>query len=291
MYDGLRKHVGIPDNINLINSMCHEKKLDLDKNNIVWQHHSADSQYAVEMMNPYFTRQIDGQVYVSHWQFEKYRYLLQIPLENAVVIKNAIEPIEFVKRPTGDKIKLIYTSAPHKGLEILLSVIELLDRDDIELDVYSSTIIYGTDYALDQGTKYEWILNWARTTKNVNLIGCVSNEDVKKALQKAHIWTLPSIFEETSCISMIEAGAAGCKMVTTNIGALFETGSEFAIMSPIQASREEIVMSYAHLLNHTIDQCKAGFKGDERQSDFYNQHYNWENRVPQWEQLFETAMT
>jgi glycosyltransferase involved in cell wall biosynthesis len=85
---------------------------------------------------------------------------------------------------------------------------------------------------------------------------------------------------------MIEAGAAGCKLVTTNIGGLAETGSEFATLVPIQASREELVMSYASALNREIDECKT-FKGDEKQSEFYNTNYSWEKRKPEWERLFD----
>lgn len=288
MIEGLKKHVEIPENINIINSICDERLIDPDKINVLWQHIPADQEFVMNgIRDKYFLRQVDAFVYVSHWQHEKYRYIHQIPLENAVVIKNAIEPIEFVERPTDGKIKLIHTSVPYRGLDILLDVFELLNRDDIELDVYSSTIIYGSDYAKFEGGKYEPILNRARKMKGVNLIGYAPNEDVRKALQQAHIFAYPCIFEETACLSMIEAGAAGCKLVTTNIGGLPETGSEFAVLVPIQASREAIVASYATTLNQTIDECK-GFAGDKEQSDFYNRMYSWNKRSLDWQRLFDT---
>lgn len=286
MIEGLHKHVSVPEDINIINSICHERMLDQDKKNLVWQHIPADQEVVAGMRDKYFIRQVDAFVYVSHWQHEKFRYIHRIPLNNAVVIKNAIEPIEFVEKPTGDKIKLIHTSVPYRGLEILLDTMEVLNRDDIELDVYSSTIIYGSDYAKFEGGKYEPILNRARKMKNVNLLGYAPNEEVRKSLQQAHIFAYPCIFEETACLSMVEAGAAGCKLVTTNIGGLPETGSEWATLVPIQVSREELVMSYASVLNQTIDECKD-FRGDERQSEFYNTNYSWERRIPQWERLFE----
>ena len=290
MIEGLNKHVGIPENVNVINSVCNESVIDADKKNLLWQHIPADQEVVAGMRDKYFTRMIDAYVYVSHWQHEKFRYIHQVPLNNAIVIKNAIEPIEFVERPVGNKIKLIHTSVPYRGLEILLDTMEALNRDDIELDVYSSTIIYGSDYAKFEGGKYEPILNRARKMKGVNLIGYTPNEEVRKALQEAHIFAYPCIFEETACLSMIEAGAAGCKLVTTNIGGLPETGSEWATLVPIQASREELVMSYASVLNDAIDSCKT-FKGDEEQSEFYNTNYSWDKRGPEWERLFNVLAT
>ena len=46
-------------------------------------------------------------------------------------------------------------------------------------------------------------------------------------LKEMHIYAFPSIWVETSCISAIEAMGAGCEIVTTNLGALYETCTPF----------------------------------------------------------------
>jgi glycosyltransferase involved in cell wall biosynthesis len=285
MLDGLRKHVEVPEDVNIIMSVCDEKMIKSGMKNIVWQHLSYDQEFTQGLKDKYFLRQVDTFVYISHWQHEKFRYMHHIPLHNSVVIKNAIEPIEFIERPKGEKKKLIYTSAPFRGLDILLDSFALLNRDDIELDVYSSTIMYGSDYAQYTGNQYDPIFDRARSLKGVNYKGYASNDEVKKALQSSDIFAYPSIFEETCCLAMVEAGAAGCQMVTTNIGALAETGSEFATLVPIQASREEIVSSYAQALNDAIDNPKS-LDTLKLQSDFYNANYSWDNRKKDWEKLF-----
>lgn len=288
MIEGLYRHVEVPDDINIINSACVHEALDLDRRNLVWQHIPANQPLVAGMRDKFFVRSVDQFVYVSHWQHEKYRYIHQVPLHNAVVIKNAIEPIEFLPRSRDGKIKLIYTSMPYRGLSILLDVMELIASDDVELDVYSSSIIYGSEYARVEGIHHQPILDRAAETPGVNLMGYAPNEDIRSALQQAHIFAYPCIFEETACISMIEAGAAGCRMVTTNIGGLAETGSEFARLVPIQADEHGMIQMYASALLEAINECRSGFAGDERQSDFYNDFYTWERRCLEWNRLFSS---
>jgi glycosyltransferase involved in cell wall biosynthesis len=290
MLANLAKYVDLDKyNVNIINSKCRKELIDMDKNNILWQHVPADQQAVQGIRDKYFNRMIDSYVYVSHWQHEKFRYIHQIPLENAYVIKNAIEPIELVEKPK-DKIKLIYTSMPYRGLAVLLDAFEALNRNDVELDVYSSTTIYGQEYVEYEGNKYEPIFERARNMKNVNYMGYAPHEDVIKALQQAHIFAYPCVFEETACLSMIEAGAAGCNLVVTNVGGLPETGSVYANLVPIQADEKLIVKNYAQALNETID----NYWSDENQallkeqSAFYNKHYSWETRKHEWIKVLET---
>jgi UDP-glucose:(glucosyl)LPS alpha-1,2-glucosyltransferase len=68
----------------------------------------------------------------------------------------------------------------------------------------------------------------------VNYIGYKPNEYIKENLHNYHIFAYPNIWEETFCISALEAMAAGCYLITTNFGALFETCAEFASYVPYQ---------------------------------------------------------
>ena len=290
MLANLAKYVDLSKyNVNIINSKCRKDLIDLDKNNILWQHVPADQQAVQGIRDKYFNRMIDAYVYVSHWQHEKFRYIHQIPLDNAYIIKNAIEPIKLIEKPK-DKIKLIYTSMPYRGLAVLLDAFEMLNRNDIELDIYSSTTIYGKEYVEYEGDKYEPLFERARNMKNVNYIGYAPHEDVIKALQEAHIFVYPCIFEETACLSMIEAGAAGCNLVVTNVGGLPETGSVYANLVPIQANEETLVKNYAKAVNETIDNfwSEKNQAFLKEQSHFYNTHYSWESRKNDWISLLDS---
>jgi glycosyltransferase involved in cell wall biosynthesis len=211
-----------------------------------------------------------------------------IPENKSIVIKNAIDPVPFIPKPTG-KIKLIYTSTPWRGLSVLLDAFEMLNRDDIELDVYSSTIIYGNGFANSTKGLYDRLFDRAKRMKNVNYMGYATNAGIRKAVQKAHIFAYPSVFQETSCLSALEAGAAGCKMVVSNFGALYETCSEYADYVTYTPDQNLLAERYSRVLNNAINNYVHGDSVYKEQSDFYNKFWTWENRIPLWKEFLNDS--
>lgn len=291
MENGLRSRINLDDyGVHLIMSRCTEDQIVDGKINVLWQHLNYNEPLTQGMQNKFFTRAIDAFVYVSHWQYEKFRYVYHIPVSNAHVIKNAIEPIEYIPRRKDEKFRLIYTSAPFRGLDILLDSFELLDRDDTELHIYSSTIVYGSDYEKAHSHEYRNLFERAQNMKNVIYHGYAPNAQVIDALKHSHIFAYPSTFEETCCLAMIEAGAAGCKLVGHNLGALAETGSEFATLVPIRNDTKQIAEEYAKALNKEIDSYWQHVDLLKWQSDFYNNFYSWDRRKTEWENLFSSLI-
>ena len=289
--DALYKHTKIAEyeNINLMLSTPNINNVRFTKKNLLWQHLNYIDESLAPLRDNSFVKSIDSFVYVSHWQYEKFRYLFQVPTHNAHVIKNAIDPIELLPKSKDGKIKLIYASTPFRGLEVLLDAFEMLNKDNVELDIYSSTLMYGSGYQAAYANLYEDLFNRARSMKNVNYHGYADNDTVRKAMQNAHILAYPSIFEETSCMVMLEAGAAGCSLVTTNLGALLETGSEYAKMIEIQSDVKTLAINYAKALNEAIDNFWTIENQEllKEQSDFYNKYYSWERRALEWNALFD----
>ena len=288
---GLYNHTNIlkHEDINIILSNPKYTTIDYNKKNILWQHLNYNDESLGLMKDPSYTALPKAFVYVSNWQYEKYRWYYNTPLDKSYVIKNSIEPIEFKSKPKDGKLKLIYTSTPFRGLDMLLEAFKMLNRDDVELDVYSSNIIYGTDYANFIGNAYDEHFRVAKETKNVNYMGYASNDEIKKALQKAHIFAYPCTFEETCCLAMVEAGAAGCRIVSTNLGALYETGSEYARLMTMESNTQKFIQNYANLLNEEIDNYWSISIQEslKEQSDFYNKYYSWERRAKEWNILFD----
>ena len=116
----------------------------VDKTNVLWIQNSYDQ----PNLHPWFKNKLnhgkyDWYVFNSHWVYEKYRYFFDIPTEQSMVIKNGFTDGLVLKKKfkRKGKIRLVYTSTPWRGLEVLLRAMELVKSDNIELDVYSSTPI------------------------------------------------------------------------------------------------------------------------------------------------------
>lgn len=290
LYNNLLKYVGDDwkTRVNLILSFVDDKLLTEEKINVIWQHLYVD-QFATHGMDLKETvDKIDHCVYVSDWQKENfikyYKYATHI---DNIVIKNAIEPMEF-KEKTKDKIQLIYTSMPDRGLEVLLEAWRIMNRNDVELIVYSSNIIYGKNYSDARYGLYDKLFSICKTTKNIHYRGYGLNQAVRRALQSAHIFAYPSIFPETSCLAAIEAGAAGCKIVTTNLAALPETCGSWATYVPITDQINKLAESYAEVLNKAIDNYHSESYNIKNQSDWFNDYYSWNRRAEQWRGFFKT---
>jgi len=271
------------DSTNLIVNSTKFDSLRGDMVNILWNHVNIDQEAVANLANLDFVNQIDYFIYVSSWQYEKYRYRFNVPQHNSVVIKNAIDPIEYKDKPR--KIKLIYTSMPWRGLAVLLDAFELLNRNDVELDIFSSTIIYGSDFHNHAENHFLPLFERAKNMPNVNYYGYASNGDVRQALMNSHIFAYPCIWEETSCVSAIEAGAAGLSMVTTNLGALYETLAEWPMYVHFDSNWNNLVRNFAAALNQAIDDywlSSTQIKLYE-QHQYFNKFWTWPTRIKEWE--------
>ena len=274
-------------NINLILNNTDHNLIEKNKINVLWMHHFVNQKEAQNIGLKDLVDKLDWIVFNSNWNFEKHVYQFKIPENKSIVIRNAIEKIDFEEKPK-DKISLIYHTTPWRGLVHLLKVFKNLNLENVELNVCSSTIIYGKKFDAVLGKKYENLFNECKNTKNVNYLGFTKNEKIIKLLIKMHIFSHPSIWPETSCISAIESMAAGCEVVTTNLGALYETCSPFATFVSFDRNFDNLEKKYSKALLNSI----KNYWSDENQNklklqrETINATYSWNVRSVEWKNFF-----
>ena len=273
--------------INLIlNSTSHDL-IERDKINVLWVHHFVNQKEIQNLGSKDYVDKLDWIIFNSNWNFEKYVYQFKIPESKSIVIRNAIEKIDFEKKPK-DKISLIYHTTPWRGLVHLLKVFKNLNLENVELNVCSSTIIYGKKFDDQLGKKYENIFNECKNTKNVNYSGFLENKKIIELLKNMHIFSHPSIWPETSCISAIEAMASGCEVVTTNLGALYETCSPFATFVGFDRNFDNLEKRYSKALLKSIKNYWSNENQNKLrlQSEVINATYSWDARSVEWKNFF-----
>jgi UDP-glucose:(glucosyl)LPS alpha-1,2-glucosyltransferase len=230
-------------------------------------------------------------VFVSNWQAQGFIEHFRIPWSRCVVLHNAIEPLSvaeghFDPIPADQPIRLIYTSPPWRGLALLYHVFKKIaeERDDVELDVFSSFRLYGW-----QDGGYERLFDELQQVPRVTYHGAVPNEQVRKALVNSHVHAFPSVLVETSSLSLMEAMSAGLACVHPNLGGLFETAAGMTLMYQWQEDPATHAAVFYRQLMGVINALRAG---NERlrsalavQKSYADSHYNWDLRAAQWEAL------
>ena len=234
----------------------------------------------------------DKLVFVSNWQLQMYNAYLGVPYSKSVVIKNAINPVSVTpKDKESDKVKIIYHTTPHRGLNILYAVFEKLAQefDFIELDVYSSFKIYGWEQRDEQ---YKDLFEKLKEHPQINYHGTVSNDEVKKALAKAHIFAYPSTWMETSCISLMEALSAGCLCVHPNYAALPETAAAWTQMYQWTEDVSEHAGVFYNNLKYAIMRYKDSSMRDYApQKSYTDVYYSWNRRIQEWVGILNNLLT
>jgi UDP-glucose:(glucosyl)LPS alpha-1,2-glucosyltransferase len=295
-YALLHKYVDkkLLNNFQITTSVPEKIPLAKDKINILWEQNSYDQPNIQPWMkDPSNHSKYDWYVFNSHWCAEKYRMFFKLPADKCTVIKNAIE--HFPERKVykkGDPIKLIFHPTPWRGLNVMLGAMQLIKNKNVTLDVYSSTEVYGTSFKKANDKIYQPLYKQAKKLHNVNYIGYKPNEQIVKNITQYQIFAYPNIWEETSCISAIEAMAAGLHMITTNYGALYETCSEWPVYVQYSDNYKRLAEAFAYAIDTlTSFLHEEGCQNHlQSQANFYKKFYDWQGRKEDWTNFLTGAL-
>lgn len=262
------------------------RELDDFKFRIFWAHDLPGDPESEFLAKPGLHTKFDHYVFVSNWQFWAYANHYKLPLERCSVIPNAITPIPTHEKPEG-RINLIYYSTPHRGLEILVPAFyKLYEKygERIHLDVYSSFNLYGWG---QRDEPYKPIFDAMDKHPGITNHGSQPNSVIREALQKAHILAYPNIWQETSCLVLIEAMSAGLHCVHSNLAALPETSAGLTQMYPWHPDKWTHEQRFREEMERAIDEYDA-----TNVCTLLSKHaklvHGWEEVLPQWERLFDS---
>ncbi len=224
---------------------------------VLWTGHAHDQPAVSNLVQPEIRALLDGVALVSNWQAACFIETFGLDPARVGVLRNAIGPAFadlFGDGPIlpakAGPATLCYTSTPFRGLDRLLAAFVRIRMavPDARLEIFSSMAVYNI-----ADDPFRPLYDLARTLPGVTFHGSVAQPALAQALRGATMLAYPNIFAETSCIAVMEAMAAGCLVVTSDLGALPETTAGFArLMAPpedptahAEAFAEQVVQQLA----------------------------------------------
>lgn len=114
-----------------------------------------------------------------------------------------------------------YCSIPWRGLELLYPIFKIIKQkySNATLNIYSGMNIY----QLEETNQQNDIYNKLKALHGVSYSNGIGQIKLASNLYNIEYLTYPNTFPETSCITVLQAMACGCLIVTSNLGALNET--------------------------------------------------------------------
>lgn len=187
--------------------------------------------HMTDQVTPERARQFDRVMGVSQWHSD---YLQQCYpfLNNLKATRNGIDLARFEQEVERNPRKVVYSSSPDRGLSLLLVMwpAVVADVPDAELHVY---------YGWQNLDKFPQLRQFRRALEQqlarapqVTWHGRVNQDELAREFLSAGCWFYPTDFLEVSCITAMEAMAAGLAILTTECGALPETVGDRGILIP-----------------------------------------------------------
>jgi len=253
---------------------------------ILWMHvlyNQVNPDFLFYMKDPRILNKIKYVVTVSEWAKQEIMKELNLPDEQVFVVNNAFDHFEKNTKKFDNvlKPKIIHTSAPDRGLDVLLRSIKYVD-EDFELQIFSNIMPDTMEH--DNSAKDAY-----NNDSRVRFFGQTPRKTVQQFMQEAHIFAYPSAdFIETFCISLTEALSAECLAIYPDYGSLKEVSNGFGIMYEHTRNRDEHAKIFAKHLTAAIKQIKNGEFNPGNQAEVINEKYSWDKFKNQWEIFYNT---
>jgi glycosyltransferase involved in cell wall biosynthesis len=207
-------------------------------------------------------------------------------------MRNAVSPAFASAMParpwfqSGQAPVLVYTSAPYRGLDVLLDAVPIIRSaiSDMRLRVFSGM---ATLQVAIENDPYADLYRRCRSTPGVDYVGPIPQPVLAAELSHAAALAYPSTFPETSCIAAMEAMSAGAIVLTTRSGAMPETTAGFGSMIEPHEDAPRLAKEFAQMAIDALAEARrepeAAAERRAQQMEFVRKNYSWPARALEWE--------
>lgn len=220
-----------------------------------WTGDSFDNAHTYGIGDPRFYKFIDGLFCVGSWQAEGLCLFSGFPSWKVWVLRNGVRLSNFSGEEQRQRKRLIYTSQPSRGLAYLPRIFRELKtkHPELELHIFSSGKLYEPVWIKSAvHHDYDQLFSLLKSMEGCYVHGNILQKDLAREYMKSAIWAYPTHFEETSCISAMEAQAGGCAIVTSALAGLIETVGEAGILLQEKAGSPEYMQKFIEATDRVL---------------------------------------
>jgi len=216
----------------------------------------------------------------------------------------AIESWHVGAEPRNPK-RLIYSSSPDRGLQTLLEMWPAILAEEPEAELH---IAYGMENwrkSIDMGLRveipwlsaeaYRQIQHMIKTLPRVISHGRLGPTKLAELQLSSGVYAYPTWFAETSCITMMQAQAAGCYIVATPNAALNETVADRGILVPGAWERGEVAgdPERAEFVRRVVNAIRGieQPKTREELQAYAREHFDLDSLARDWDKMLREELT
>lgn len=234
-------------------------------------------------------KRIEKLLAVSNWHADTLCERSGYPREQTHVIGNGVHLPYFEGGEERHPNRLIYTSAPYRGLSLVPKIFKELKtkHPEVELEVFAGMNIYDreTEYQGRYVEEYKRIRTALESLPDVRIHGNVTQAALARELMKSSIFIYPNIIFETCCITAIEAQAAGCPVVASATSALPETVGDAGVLIEGTPGSEEYLQDFVSAVSTLLADAEARDQLSHRALIAAEAKYSWEHVADRFESL------
>jgi hypothetical protein len=218
-----------------------------------------------------------GIITISNWQKNNIVNKLNIPEELCISSRNAIYNERFLNKNIKKiPYRFIYSSIPDRGLNNLIKIIPLIKEKYTETTLQ----IFANRQQIDNQ-----LINIIENSDYIFLNPRLKQDELAIEFLKSDIWLYPTNFQETYCITSLEAMASKCLVATVNYCGLGEIVYKKGVVcdAPIENN-----------LNSLVEKLFFVLERPKLKEFFIDKAYNWaikqtyQNLAQEWiENIFK----
>lgn len=217
----------------------------------------------------------------SQWHAASLSMRSLFPLEKIRVVGNGFHPPYFVGEEPRARHRILYTSAPYRGLELAAKYFEIIKPQfpDAEFHVFSGLSIYDRNEPFSGPLVEEYKRLAAKLGRQPGVVlhGNVLQSELAREYLRSSVLLYPNLIEETFCITAIEAQAAGCPVIASAISALPEVVGDGGFVIKGEIGAEEYSKELLYALGTLLTDDEAWYKYATAAKTRAYSHFTWDH--------------